>query len=139
MVPPGEYQRATDHFYAFLADARDIAGFTTMNPAYTMTQGVFQAFRRRMELRDAIRFANVLPVGLRALFVADWDPDEPRREFEDRETMTKEVQSLRAEHNYSPDTAIRDVAVALRKHVRQNALDGVLARLPAPAAEFWQT
>lgn len=75
MIPPSEYQRATDHFYDYLADARDSAGFTTMNPAYTMTQGVFQAFRRRLTLADALRFAGVLPVGLRALFVADGDRD----------------------------------------------------------------
>ena len=138
MIPPSEYQRATDHFYDFLADARDIAGFTTMNPAYTMTQGVFQAFRRRLELADAIRFAGVLPVGLRALFVADWDPEEARRPFTDRETMTKEVQALRAAHNYSPDTAISDVARALRKYVKAGELDRVLAQLPAEAADFWR-
>ncbi len=138
MVTPTEYQRATDHFFDFLADVRDVAGFTTMNPAYTTTQGVFQTFRMRLDLADAIRFAGVLPVGLRALFVADWDPDEPRREFEDRAAMTREVQSLRADHNYSPDTAIRDVAVVLRRYVRQDALDRVLARLPAAAAEFWR-
>ena len=138
MIPPSEYQRATDHFYDFLADARDIAGFTTMNPAYTMTQGVFQAFRRRLGLADAIRFAGVLPVGLRALFVADWDPEEARRPFTDRETMTKEGQALRAAHNYSPDTAIRDVARALRRHVKAGELDRVLAQLPAEAADFWR-
>jgi len=138
MVAPGEYQRATDHFYDFLKDLRDIAGFTTTNPAYTMTQGVFQVFRRRLELRDAIRFAGVLPAGLRALFVADWDPDEPPREFGDRECMTKEVLTLRPEHNYSTPTAIRDVARALRKHVDERALDRVLAEMPKPAAEFWE-
>jgi len=138
MTPPPEYQRATDHFYAFLADVRDIAGFTTSNPAYTTTQAVFQTFRRRFDLRDAIRFATVLPVGLRALFVAEWDPDEPRREFEDVATMTNEIQSLRPNHNYSPDTAIRDVARALRMHVRENEFDEVLSQLPAAAAEFWQ-
>ena len=89
MVAPSEYQRATDHFYEFLTDLRDIAGFTTRHPRGTTTK-VFQALRR-LELRDAIRFAGVLPAGLRALFVADWDPDEPSREFGDRESMTKEV------------------------------------------------
>ena len=138
MTAPPEYQRATDHFYEFLMDVRDITGFLTSNPGYTMTQGVFQTFRRRIDLRDAIRFAGVLPVGLRALFVADWDPDEPRREFEDRETMTKEVRSLRADHNYSHDSVILDVARALRRHVDEAELDEVLARMPAGAADFWR-
>lgn len=136
-VPP-EYQRATDDFYKLLTDARDSAGLTTTNQAYTMVQGVLRAFRRRIEVNDAIRFLSVLPVGTRALFVADWDVDEPKRPFEDRAVMTKEVQAFRAEHNYAPETAIRDVATALRRNLDEAALDRVLASLPHGATEFWQ-
>lgn len=119
-------------------DVRDAAGFTTSNPAYTMTQGVLQTFRRRIDLADGIRFAGVLPVALRALFVADWDPDEPRREFEDVQAMTREVKSLRADHNYSTDDAIPIVARVLRKYVDTSDLDRVLSRMPPGASEFWR-
>lgn len=138
MPVPTEYARATDHFNEFLLDARDTAGLGSTHQAYTMVQGVLQAFRRRLDIMDAILFAGVLPVGLRALFVADWDTDEPRRQFEDRMVMTKEVQSLRPDHNFAPENAIRDVATALRKHVDQDAFNQVLARLPEGAAEFWK-
>jgi uncharacterized protein (DUF2267 family) len=138
MTAPPEYQRSTDHFYEFLMDVRDAADFTTSNPGYTMTQAVFQTFRRRISLADAIRFAGVLPVGLRALFVADWDPEEPRREFEDRAVMTKDVQSLRSDHNFSPDDAILIVARVLREHVDVTALERVLSGMPPAAAEFWR-
>lgn len=136
-VPP-EYERAADHFYAFLMDARDTSEVGTTHQAYTMVQGVLQVFRRRLAIQDAILFANVLPVGLRALFVADWDTDEPKRPFEDREVMTREVQALRTEHNFSPDTAIHDVACALRWHVNEETFNKVLARLPEGAVEFWK-
>ena len=33
-----------------------------------MVQGVLQAFRRRLDIKEAIGFANVLPPVLRALF-----------------------------------------------------------------------
>jgi uncharacterized protein (DUF2267 family) len=138
MPVPSEYQRATDDFYKLLMDARDSAGLSTTNQAYTMVQGVFQVFRRRLDIRDAIRFLGVLPVGARALFVADWDADEPKRGFEDRAVMTREVQALRAEHNYAPETAIRDVAIALRRNLDQAAFDRALAALPGGAAQFWQ-
>ena len=138
MPIPSEYQRATDDFYKLLMDARDSAALTTTNQAYTMLQGVFQVFRRRLDVKEAIRFLNVLPVGARALFVAEWDADEPKRAFEDRAAMTKEVQSLRAEHNYAPETAIRDVAVALRRNLDQIAFDRLLATLPREATQFWQ-
>jgi len=137
MPVPAEYQRATDHFTDFLVIARDLAGLGSTHQAYTMTQGVLHAFRRRLALPDAIRFAGLLPVGLRALFVADWDPDEPRRPFGDRAAMTAEVQALRADHNYAPDTAIRDVARALRRVVGTEVLDAVLDGLPGGAIDFW--
>lgn len=138
MPVPSEYQRAADDFYKLLMDARDSASLTTTNQAYTMVQAVFQVFRRRLDVKDAIRFLSVLPVGARALFVADWDADDPKREFDDRAVMTKEVQALRAEHNYAPKTAIRDVTIALRRNLDQAAFDRVLATLPPGAMQFWQ-
>ena len=138
MPVPSEYQRATDDFYKLLMDARDAAGLTTTNQAFTMVQGVFQAFRRRLQLEQAIQFLSILPVGARALFVADWDVDEPKRPFEDRAVMTKEVQALRSEHNFAPESAIRDVASALRRNVDEAAFERVLGTLPDGAREFWR-
>jgi uncharacterized protein (DUF2267 family) len=138
MTIPVEYQRATDHFHQFLCDARDAANLETVNQAYTMTQGVLLAFRRRLPVPDAIRFANALPADIRALFVADWDLDEPLRPFEDRDEMTREVQSLRPQHNWAPDSSIRDVARALRRNVDESALDRALATLNEGAQQFWE-
>jgi uncharacterized protein (DUF2267 family) len=103
-----------------------------------MTQGVFQTFRRRLSTKDAIAFANVLPICLRALFVTDWNPDEEKMSFEDREAMNREVRSLREERNFSTKTAIRDVARTLRRHVDEEAFDKVLSSLPQGAVEFWK-
>ncbi len=138
MTLPFEYERASQEFEKFMVDARDVSGLATTNMAYNMVQGVLQTFRRRLCVRDAALFANVLPAVLRAIFVADWDTDEPQRAFEDRATMTKEVQALRAAQNFAPDTAIQDVAKALRRNVDPTALDRVLAELPQGAAQFWQ-
>ena len=74
-----------------------------------MVQGVLQVCRRRLDIKDAAFFANVLPPVLRAIFVADWDTDEPWRPFEDRAVMTKEVQALRADHNFAPEENFGDV------------------------------
>lgn len=137
MPMPSQYQRATDHFYAFLVDARDEADLGSTHQTYTMVQGVLHSFRARLALEEAIRFAGVLPAVLRAIFVADWDTDEPVRPFANRTTLTTEVRALRADHNFSPDSAIRDVARALRRHVDEAAFDNVLNSLPAGAVEFW--
>lgn len=138
MPVPAEYERASQKFYDYLVDARDSAGLWSTHVAYTMTQGVFQTFRRRLSFKEAIAFANVLPICLRALFVTDWDIDEPKRPFEDRATMSREVQSLRAEHNFSPDNAISHVASALRRHIDEAAFDQLLATISEDAVAFWK-
>jgi uncharacterized protein (DUF2267 family) len=138
MTVPQEYKRASEQFEKFLVNARDFAFLQTTNQSYTMAQAVLQVFRRRLEIKDAILFASVLPVGLRALFVVDWNIEESRQPFDDRAAMTREVQHLRADHNISPDSAIRDVARALRQNVDTAARDRVLARLPQGAEAFWR-
>jgi uncharacterized protein (DUF2267 family) len=137
MPMPSEYQRATDHLLAFLVDARDEAELGSIHQSYTMTQGVFYTFRARLELKEAIRFAGVLPAVLRAIFVANWDTDAPVVPFGDRDSMTAEVKAFRADHNFSPISAIRDVARALRRHVNEEEFDNVLQAFPLGAVDFW--
>lgn len=135
---PGEYQRAADHFSKFMRDAQELADLGSSHQTYTMVQGVFQTFRRRLSLKEAIQFAGVLPAMLRAVFVADWDVDEPKREFGDLAVMTEEVRSLRENHNFAPDTAIKDVAKALRQNIDNSRLNEVLSKLPEGAKAFWR-
>ncbi|MFG1403805.1 DUF2267 domain-containing protein [Xanthobacter sediminis] len=137
MPRPIEYQHASEDFDRFLCKLIEQTELATRNQAYTTVQGVLYAFRRRLTLKDAIRFAGVLPPILRAIFVADWNVDEVQAPFEDRSVMTREAQSLRKDHNFSPATCIRDVAVALRSCIDEREFDRVLASLPPRAAEFW--
>ncbi len=137
MTIPMEYRQASADFDHFILDARDIAGLQTTNQAYTMLQAVLQTFRR-LEISDALLFANALPPVLRAIFIDDWDLEEPIMPFSGRVAMTREVQAFRGDHNVSPDTAIADVAAALRRNVDEAVLDRVLARLPQSAVDFWR-
>jgi uncharacterized protein (DUF2267 family) len=138
MPVPSEYQRASQHFEKFMHDVCEESGLSTSHAAYNMVVGVLHAFRRRLSIKDALRFANALPPVLRALYVADWDADEPKQPFQDIATMTKEVKSLRAEHNFSTDTAIHDVAVALRRNLIESEFELLLSTFPQGAIEFWQ-
>jgi uncharacterized protein (DUF2267 family) len=138
MPVPFEYQRATEEFYQFLMEVKEVSGLTTSNQTYTMVQGVFQTFRRRISIEQAIQFANLLPALLRALFVTDWDVNQKLLPFADRATLTKEVQNLRLDHNFAPDTAIRDVALVLRKTIDEKKLEIFLSRLSPGAMEYWQ-
>lgn len=138
MPIPMEYQHASEEFERFLRLVVERTGLTTRNQGYTTAQSVLLTFRRRLEISDAIRFAGALPPVLRAIFVADWDVGEPPRPFSSRAALTEEVRSLRRDHNFSPNSAIVDVAGALRACVDGAEFDRALSALPPGAAEFWR-
>ncbi|ALO44873.1 DUF2267 domain-containing protein [Pseudohongiella spirulinae] len=137
MPLPQEYQRASDQFYSFLTELRDLSNFGSSHQTYTMVQGVFQVFRRRLQINDAIKFADTLPAILCAIFVSDWDTDEPIKSFCDLSEMNKEVKQLRTEHNFSTDTAIQDVRTVLIKYVDKDKFARVIRTLPVEAQQFW--
>lgn len=134
---PAGYKTASEDFDALLRDVMAISGLVTRNQAYTMTEAVLRAFRCRLSVEEALRFADVLPVALRALFVSDWQPAAPKPWGMTADWM-RDVRSLRPDHNMSTATAISDVAAALRLHVDQAAFAQVLAGLPQAARRFWQ-
>lgn len=135
---PHEYMVATEKFADFLGDVKEEAGFGSRHMAYTMAQGVFQVFRRRIDQRSAIRFASVLPVGMRALFVDDWDTEEEQLPFADLAVMNEEVRNLRPLHNFATPTAIQQVAAAVKKHVDHEKIREVLEDISNEALAFWQ-
>ena len=138
MPMPWTYRQASREWQAFLADAREAMNLTSDNATYAAVQGILQAFRCRLTPQQAVDFAHVLPSVLRALFVADWklaDPVSPGS----RADWTAEGKALRPLHNLTPENCVEATALALRKSVLQADLDGVLATLPAFAAEFWST
>lgn len=137
MPVPAEYERASAKFYDVLLDARNDADLWSTHVTYTMVQGVLQVFRRRVTPQQAIDFANLLPICLRALFVTDWDVSEQQKPFKDREALTNEVKSLRHQHNFSVDGAIEIVARAIRKQVDEEQFDAFLRTLPEGAVEYW--
>lgn len=137
MPYPSEYQRASDDFAAFLEELKVASLYSSPHPAYTTTQAVFQVFRRRIAIEDGIRFAAALPAGLRALFVAEWDPAEPRRPFDTIARMTDEARQLRVGHNFVDDDSIALVSSTLWRHVDAARLVQVLASMTPAARTFW--
>ncbi len=137
MTWPLEYQKACIDFERFMVAARDAAGLQTTNMAWNMVEGVLLVFRRRLTMRQAIEFANVLPPLIRALFLNNWHPGDEPEPFIDREALTSEVQALRRAHNFAPENSIDAVALALRSVVDENALDRVLGACPVEARAFW--
>ena len=137
MPVPLEYQNTSLDFERFMIDARDLAGLATTNMAWNMVVGVLHAFRSRLTAKQALLFADVLPPVVRAIFIENWNIDEPVRQFSGGTELLAQVRSVRPEHNFSPANAVEAVAEALRKHIDNEAFDRVLLALPAGAKEFW--
>ena len=137
MPMPFEYQHAGEDFERFLGEARERADLTTRNQTWTMVDAVLRVFRRRLTVAQGLRFAEVLPPILRAMFVMDWNAEAVPMPFASREAMTHEVQAVRPHHNFAPATAIACVAAALAAHVDRARFAAVLADFPEGAHEFW--
>lgn len=137
MTWPFAYQHASMDFERFMVAARDAAGLQTTNMAWTMVEGVFVAFRRRLTASQVLTFASVLPPLVRAMFLEGWRPVCEVEPFPSRRHLTEEVQSLRPQHNFAPENSIEAVAVALRSVVDRQPFDAALATLPVEAQAFW--
>jgi uncharacterized protein (DUF2267 family) len=138
MPYPYEYAVATQTWLEVLDAVRDETDLSTRNQAFTVMEGVLRAFRRRLEVQDSLRFADELPVAVRALYVHDWDLTLRRLPFLPLRELATEVRSLRPKHNFAGPTSVPDVARALRRFVHQPRFDAVLATLPEGAVEFWR-
>lgn len=137
MPMPREFQHPCEDFDALLEAARVAADLTTRNQTWTMIDAVLRVFRRRLTVEQGLRFADVLPPLVRAMFVADWRIDTPPVAFPSRADLTAEVQDVRRHHNFSPETAIGCVTAALRRQVDPIAFEHVLATLPDGARDYW--
>jgi len=138
MPLPSAYLNASRDFERYIDAMRTRTLIDSRNVHYTTTQAVFRTFRRRVSVTDALLFADALPPVLRAIFVSDWNVEEPNLPFTSRESMTSEVRELRRDHNFAPETAITDVVDSLWSVVDRFEFARVLAKLPADAAAFWR-
>lgn len=137
-VPP-EYLRVGEFFSDFLLRVREETMLPTRHQAYTCLQGVLTAFRRRLNAEQILTFAQILPPAVASIFIDGWTESEFTSDWGSRESLTREVQHLRQEHNFAPDTAIADVARALRQTVGDEPLDRILAGLGPEAEAYWAT
>jgi uncharacterized protein (DUF2267 family) len=134
---PMEYAHASQQFDCFVEELRIRLGHETRHQTFQTIQSVLRVFRRRLPVAEGLRFADALPAVLRALFVEDWDIDEPVRSFATLREMNNEVREFRINHDFSPPTAIEDVAFVLRHHVDPIGLHRALQCLSPEASAFW--
>jgi len=138
MTIPSAYRRATQGFEKFLEDLLTISSLATSHQCFTQTRAVFLVFRSHVEPQVALDFANALPPVLRAIFIEDWNLASPVTPMPGKEKLLAEVKAIREAHNFSTDTAIAEVAVALRQNMNESDYDLMLKSLPSEAATYWK-
>ena len=138
MTIPSAYRSTTQDFEKFLKDLLAISSLATSNQCYTQTRSVFLVFRSHVEPQVALDFANALPPVLRAIFIEDWNLASPVTPMPGKSELLAEVKSVREAHNLSTDTAIAEVALALRQNMNELDYGLMLKNLPAEAAMYWK-
>lgn len=91
---PWTCRQATREWHAFLAQARMAMVLTSDISTFTAVNGVLRAFHRRLTLRHAVDFPQVMPSVLRVLFVAAWQLADPAP-FGTRADWAAEAMALR--------------------------------------------
>lgn len=137
MTVPQVYVEASRDFERFMADFIQVSMVETHHRSYAIVRGVLHTFRDHLTVNQALRFADLLPAVLRALFVEDWHPAQEPPPFPDRAGLIAEVKSHRRHHNLASDTSINDVATALRKNVDIVEFDRLLSTFPPAAQAYW--
>ena len=138
MTIPSAYRSATQDFEKFLEDLLAISSLATSNQCYTQIRSVFLVFRSHVEPQVALDFANALPPILRAIFIEDWNLASPVTPMPGKEKLRAEVKAIREAHNFSTDTAIAEVALALHRNMNELDYNLMLKNLPAEAATYWK-
>jgi uncharacterized protein (DUF2267 family) len=137
MTVPPEFVHASRDFDRFLLDARETLGHATTHQTWYSVLGVFVTFRARLSVPQVLAFAQALPPLLGAMVLFEWDPAQEPRPFAPRAELAREAKAFRIEHSFLPDSAIEDVAAALRRHVDRRDFARMLATLPPEAQAFW--
>lgn len=136
MPMPYAYRHAQAEWRAVLDAALDGMGLSSDNAAYTAVQGVLLAFRQRLTVDQALRFADLLPAVPRAIFVEGWHP-QPPVPFGTRPQWEAEARALRPHHNLTPPGCVAATARALRPLMEDDRLMALLATFPDGAVAFW--
>ena len=137
-VPP-EYLRVGEFFNDFLLRVREETSLATRHQSYTCLQAVLTVFRKRLTPEQVIRFAQILPPVVDSIFLDGWTPEEFTPGWGTRASQAGEVHDLRRDHNFSTDTAIEDIARAIRTTVGDAVLDAALEPLGQGAKDCWRT
>ncbi|WP_299931872.1 DUF2267 domain-containing protein [uncultured Pelagimonas sp.] len=137
MPMPWSYRHAAKEWRGFLDDAKDKLSTPSDNVTYTVTEGVFRSFRKRLTVQQGLDFAQILPTTLRALFVQNWQV-EPPAPWASPDVYLRETRDLRKHHNLAPDNALEAVSYALHRVVPPVDLTRTLAKIGPEAEAFWR-
>jgi len=139
MPKPNSFQRPGQKFTAFLSDSQEALDLPTSNAAYTTVEAVFTVFRRRLTLKQAVSFAQVLPPVLSALFLKTQDVDAEPLSFAAEDDLERDVRQFRRNHNFSPENSIPTVSAVLWRHADARDLSRVLDTFPKDAKNYWRS
>lgn len=138
MTLPLEITHACRFYEAYADDLVARAMLQTHNQAYAMTRAVLHRTRDHLTLAQGIRFAQGLPVVLRAIMIADWDVDAAPSVHSGRSAFRADVIHRLSPHHVPPDTIVEDVIQTVAAHADSFAFNQALLALPEEIASLWR-
>ena len=138
MTMPPEIAQASTQFMELLGALKQRASLQTHNQCYAMLRAVLHGFRGYMTVTQAIAFAGGLPPVVRAIFLADWRPDEaPPPPPPSRQEFAAAVVKRLAPHHIPPDSIVSDVFAVLAYRADPARTAEAIDMLPAGLKQLW--
>ena len=138
MTIPPEITQASTQFMELLGALKERASLQTHTQCYAILRAVLHEFRGYMTTAQAIAFAGGLPPVVRAIFVADWRPDEaPPPPLAPREFTAAVVKRL-SPHHVPPDSIVSDVFALLASRADPARTAVAVDNLPAGLQRLWR-
>jgi uncharacterized protein (DUF2267 family) len=137
MTIPLDVTNATEQLETWVTELQARAMLGSVNQSFPMLRAVLQEVRDRVTVDDALRLADALPALVRGVMLEKWHPQPPDpgagRPF------LEAVKARVAGHHAPPDSIVDDVLAVLARHVYQQYLPVLTARLPSELRAAWRT
>ncbi|HEX7488995.1 MAG TPA: DUF2267 domain-containing protein, partial [Anaeromyxobacteraceae bacterium] len=136
MPTPQDVAYASQQFQDWLLDLRSRALLGSTHQAYAMLRAVLHEIRDRLQVDDALRFADALPPLVRGIMLERWRP--PGAAPATRPPFLDAVKSRLEPHTPPPDSVVEDVLTVLAQRTQPNLLSTLSEHMPVELQPQWR-
>ncbi len=137
MALPTSLARAVQQIQEWLKELRDNGDFSNINQSLAVLRVVLHQLRDRLTVEEAVDLGAQLPLIVRGIYYAGWQPHKVPRKANTKQKFVDEVVLKLRPHTVPAERAVRDVFALMAHHCDAGEISDVIAQLPKELKELW--